>query len=56
MENDITFKTWRDGLLLGGIKTLKVLAILEYGFLWRHLKAKNFPSRANDLDIWKKML
>ena len=28
-------------LLLDGDKTLKVLAILEYGFLWRHLKAKN---------------
>ena len=28
-------------LLLDGDKTLKVLAILEYGFLWRHLKDKN---------------
>ena len=28
-------------LLLDGDKTLKVLAILEYGFLWPHLKAKN---------------
>ena len=28
-------------LLLDGDKTLKVLAILEYGFLLRHLKAKN---------------
>ena len=28
-------------LLLDVDKTLKVLAILEYGFLWRHLKAKN---------------
>ena len=27
-------------ILLDGDKTLKVLAILEYGFLWRHLKAK----------------
>ena len=28
-------------LLLDGDKTLKVLAILEYGCLWRHLEAKN---------------
>ena len=27
-------------LLLDGDKTLIVLVILEYGFLWRHLKAK----------------
>ena len=27
--------------MLDGDKTLKVLAILEYGFLRRHLKAKN---------------
>ena len=28
-------------ILLDGDKTLKEFAILEYGFLWRHLKAKN---------------
>ena len=28
-------------LLLDGDKTLKVLAIFEYGFFWRHLIAKN---------------
>ena len=33
-------------LLLDGDKTLKVLAILEYGFLWRHLKANQRARKA----------